>query len=299
MSKLLERNIETVDQRLVLLAPSGASALPLFRHVETDLDLHRSFVRDMQVLRGNIYLRDGALERRRLAPDGRHRTPEDEKSWHLLMVDKDQQVSACVWYFAHKADVTFESLRVRNNPLGRTESRGVFRNAVESEIASARAEGLGYAEIGGWAAKENGCSSEGLILALAGFSLSRVLGGSLGLTTATSRHKSSTILRRLGGSSLEFNGDTIAPYFDPTYRCMMELLRFDSRTPNDRYVGLIELLRERLTSVRVISKPAGADTAVDYTALRRRPVTEEVPLGLEVPSDWAQPSAVVPGLAVA
>src|ERR1700704_4696232 len=121
MLKHLERNIETVDQRLVLLAPAGAPVLPLFRHVDTDLELHRTFVREMQQLRGSIYVRDGAVERRRLAPDGTHRTPEDEKSWHLLMVNKDQQVSACGWYMPHDKAVRFDSLRVRNSPLTRME----------------------------------------------------------------------------------------------------------------------------------------------------------------------------------
>jgi hypothetical protein len=217
------------------------------------------------------------------------------------MVDNDRRVSACVWFLAHDAGVTFDCLRVRNSPLIRTEElRTTLRNAVESEIASARREGLGYAEIGGWAAtKEGGCSSEGLVLALAGFSLARILGGSLGITTATARHKSATILRRLGGASLEADGSTIAPYYDPTYRCMMELLRFDSRAPNARYAELIEQLRGRLAAVQVISKPAG-EIAVDFSARRRRFVPVEVPLGLEVTSDWAQPSAtVVPALAIA
>lgn len=302
MSKLLERNIEAVQQRLVLLAPPGTPALPFFRHVDTDLELHRKFVREMQVLRGSIYLRDGALERRKLAPDGTHRTPEDEKSWHLLMVDGDQRVTACGWYMLHEDGVTFDSLRVRNCALGRSvEHRHTLRTAVESEMAAARRLGLGYAEIGGWAAaNETGCSAEGLMLVLAGFSLSRICGGALGLTTATARHSSATILRKLGGSSFEVDGTAIEAYYDPTYRCMMELLRFDSRSPSSRYANLIEQLRERLAAVRVISKPVGAEIAIDYTARRRFFAPVEIPLGLETPSEWAQPPAAVdPGLAVA
>lgn len=294
MSKLLERNIEAVEQRLVLLAPPGAPALPFFRHVDTDLERHRTFVRDMQLLRGSIYLRDGALERRKLAPDGTHRTPEDEKSWHLLMVDADQRVTACGWYLLHENNVTFDALRVRNCALGRSaEHHQTLRTAVETEMASAQRQGLGYAEIGGWAATNESCTAEGLMLVLAGFSLSRICGGALGLTTATARHSSATILRRLGGSSFEVDGASIEPYYDPTYRCMMELLRFDSRSPSPRYADLIEQLRERLATVRVISKPAGADVAVDYTARRRRFVAADVPLGLEVPSDWTQPAAPI------
>ena len=101
--KLLERSVATIDQRLVLLAPSGAAVLPVFRNRATDAGRHRAFVLEMQQLRGGIYLRDGAVERRHLAPDGAHRTPEDERSWHLLMLNSEGRVSACAWYLRHEA----------------------------------------------------------------------------------------------------------------------------------------------------------------------------------------------------
>jgi hypothetical protein len=188
------------------------------------------------------------------------------------MLNKDQHVSACAWFLPHHNSVKFEALRVRNSPLAHTDgSRNQLFRAVESEIASARREGLGYAEVGGWAAtKESGCTSEGLVLALAGYSLARICGGVLGLTTATVRHRSSTILRRLGGSSLEVDGSSVPSYFDPTYQCTMELLRFDSRHPNAKYLGLIERLRERLANARVITKPASAGTSEPYDVSRRR-----------------------------
>jgi hypothetical protein len=259
MRKLLERNIEAVDQRLVLLAPSGVSVPDYFKNLKTDAARHRELVREMQLLRGSIYLRDGAVERRRLAPDGTHRTPEDERSWHLLMLDQYRRVSACVWYLPHESSVEIEHLRIRNCPLGRSaETRDNLWKAVSADIASARRDGIGYAEVGGWAAaKENGGPCEGLVLALAGYSLARIYGGALGITTATVRHCSSTILRRLGGSSLQVDGVTIPTYYDQAYRCSMELLRFDSRCPNAKYAGLIEQLRRKLTDVLVIANRQG------------------------------------------
>jgi hypothetical protein len=135
----------------------------------------------------------------------------------------------------------------------RRESSDVFWKAINLELARARTDGMGYAEVGGWAVAEEGrCTSEGLLLALAAYSLGRMLGGSLGMTTATVRHSSSTILRRLGGSPLEADGEMVKPYFDPRYQCWMELLRFDSRRPSPKYVDLIELLKEKLTDVLVI-----------------------------------------------
>jgi hypothetical protein len=137
----------------------------------------------------------------------------------------------------HDRTVSVERLRVRDCPLAHQPLwRDTLWRAVGLELARARREGLGYAEVGGWAVAETGrCTSEGLVLALAGYSLGRVLGGTLGITTATVRHCSSTILRRLGGSALEVGDRSVPSYHDPRYKCEMELLRFDSRHPNPKY----------------------------------------------------------------
>jgi hypothetical protein len=125
---------------------------------------------------------------------------------------------------------------------------------VTSERDRASRQGLRYAEVGGWAVSEaSRCTSEGLVIALAAYSLGRALGGALGLTTATVRHASATILKRLGGSLLEVGGAIIPPYYDPHYKCEMELLRFDSRYPGARYGGLVETLAAQLSGVPVIA----------------------------------------------
>jgi hypothetical protein len=142
-----------------------------------------------------------------------------------------------------------------------------FMTAIESELRRARQENLKYAEVGGWAvSKDSRCTSEGLLLALAAYSLGKIAGGALGLTTATVRHASSAILRRLGGSHLEAGGNVVPPYYDPRYKCEMELLRFDSRRPDPKYAPLIDLMAARLRDVLVVAskvdsgRPARFDT---------------------------------------
>ena len=98
MLKLLERNIRSIDERLVLLAPPHQLVPGWFQHVDGDLQRHDALVREMQQLRGGIYLHDGAVERQELSPEGLHQTPEDHKSWHLLIMNKQGRVTACVWY---------------------------------------------------------------------------------------------------------------------------------------------------------------------------------------------------------
>jgi hypothetical protein len=255
MLKLLERNIASIEQRLVLIAPKQSAIGWYFQDVRVDPARRRRLLHTMQRLRGSIYLHDGAIRREDLSADGRHHTPEDDKSWHLLMMNARGRVSACVWYLEHTTSAAFEHLRARHTPLaGHQQWGGRLWRAVESELALAREHQLRYAEVGGWAVSADArCSSEGLLLALAAYSLGRIGNGTLGMTTATVRHASSTILRRLGGSPLEADGETIPSYFDPRYKCQMELLRFDSRQPSGRYTPLIEGLKEKLARVNVLA----------------------------------------------
>ena len=260
MLKLLERNIASVEQRLVLLAPPQATIHPTFRRVEVDPYRHGEMIREVQRLRGGIYFRDGAIDQQQLSAGGLHQTPEDERSWHLVMTNKAGHITACVWYLEHDSITSIDRLRVRSCPLTHQDAwRDTLRKAVENELAQARRHHLRYAEVGGWAVSEEcRCKSEGLLLALAAYSLGRIAGGALGMTTATVRHSSSTILRRLGGAHLQADGVEVPPYYDPRYKCEMELLRFDSRRPNAKYSAVIDLLRQKLATVRVVAASATA-----------------------------------------
>jgi hypothetical protein len=255
--KLLERTVASLDQRLILLAPT-ANVPEFFKNVEHNPMRHLRLVREMQKLRGRIYLDDGALGRDQLTSDGLHETAEDHKSWHLLMVDNRKRVTGCAWYLEHPSSVEVDDLRVRHTPLARSaEWRSKLWKGVETELQRARREQLRYAEVGGWAVSESSrCTSEGLVLALAGYSLGRICGGCLGITTATVRHCSSAILRRLGGAPLAADGSPVPSYFDPRYGCEMEILRFDSRRPNPKFNDLIERLREKMASVSILAPSA-------------------------------------------
>ena len=127
------------------------------------------------------------------------------------------------------------------------------RAAVEAELEEARRKDVAYVEFGGWAlAEELRCKTEGLRIALAVYSLAQSLGGCIGISTATRRHRSSSILRRIGGLPLMADGVELPAYYDPQYGCEMEILRFDSNSPNPRYNRWIEQIRDHLRTVPVI-----------------------------------------------
>jgi hypothetical protein len=264
MPKLLEREIAAVGQRLVVLAPPQGPIPRSFSGVTTNPHRHYDLLRELQRLRGRIYVQDGALAPKDLSSDGRHQAPEDERSWHLLLMNNERRITGCIWYLEHERP-TFQDLRVRNCPLASSPDwQDKLRAAIECDIARAGRQGMAYGEIGGWAVAEKSRCTEGLLLALAVYSLGRITGAALGITTATARHASATILRRIGGSGLVANGVELPDYYDPKYKCQMELLRFDSLRPNPKYAGLIEQLRFSLLSAQVIHNRVDAPVAEGY-----------------------------------
>ena len=230
--------------RLILLTPRDAEIPDGFRSVERDLERREMWLAAMQRMRGGVYLADGAIDRSQLTIDGRHHLSIDQDCWHLLSVDAQGEVCGCVRYYSHPNTVTFDDLWVRDAAIANSSEWGSdFVSTVEAEILLARRRNVAYVEVGGWAiAPAHRNSTQALRTALATYSLAWLLGGCLGIATATVRHHSSTILRRIGGASLITARGELPAHFDPQYGCEMEVVRFDSERPASRYVGTVENL---------------------------------------------------------
>jgi hypothetical protein len=139
-------------------------------------------------------------------------------------------------------------------------------------MARAQAAGLRFGELGGWAiSPQRRGSPDGLMMILAAFGLARTLGGALCITTANAR-SSSPILRRVGGAFLEFDSTPIPSYFDPRYNHEMDLLRFDSRSPNPKYAALVEMVSGVLSKVSVVSRTCGTTARRPQPAVMTRSV---------------------------
>ena len=178
----------------------------------------------------------------------------DYDSWHLLVVDGNGDVQGCARYRHLTGNVGFDDLGVRESWLAQCQEWGSsLRAAVQSEIVRAKQSGAAFSEVGGWAiVPEKRCTTEALGIAMATYSLAQLLGGCVGISTATQRHRSSAILRRIGGRSLEYDGTELPSYYDPQYRCQMEVLRFDSSSPDPSCRRWVEQLSKRLSDVSVV-----------------------------------------------
>ncbi len=242
--------------RFVVLAPHGHAVSRIFRNVEYDNRWHEDLLADMQRLRGKVYSGDGAIRTEELTADGRHTLSIDDESWHVLALDSDDHVFGCLRYLDENRASRFDDLWVRHAAITKSPVLGkCFRQAVESEMEKARMSQLRFGEVGGWAAApEYHGTIEPVRLILATYGLLGLLGGSAGVATATMRHGSAKILRRIGLSSLEHSGAELPSYYDPYYRCEMEVLRFDSRRPNPKYRGAIAELTSILAESPVICR---------------------------------------------
>jgi hypothetical protein len=253
---------DRIHDELVLLAPSGGFIPDWFMRRYVDRNRHTRWLSEVQRVRGSIYLADGALAASQLTSDGLHVQRADYDSWHLLAVDGNGELQGCARYRHLTGDVDYDDLGVRESWLARCDQWGLsLRAAVESEIVRAKHCGAAFSEVGGWAVvPERRCTPGALRIAMATFSLAQVLGGCVGISTATERHSSSSILRRIGGRSLEYGGTELPSYYDPQYRCRMEVLRFDSSAPDASCRRWVAELSKRLAgvSVMVAREPAGS-----------------------------------------
>jgi N-acyl-L-homoserine lactone synthetase len=251
-------------QTIVLLAPQQARVPGSLCNIRLDSESHELTLSALQRLRGRIYAEEGAIEDRQLTSDGRHCVEGDEESWHLLVLDANGEICGCARYLSHENTTPFSRLGVRHAAAAQPEIWGQqLRWAIQADLQMARKRSFAFVEVGGWALREDMRHSTAAIrIVLTAYALARHLNGCIGVTTATVRHCSSTILRRMGGQPLRVGEAEMPSYHDPRYKCEMAILRFDSDLPNPRYEAWVERIREELVEATVIcpGSIAGANT---------------------------------------
>ncbi len=255
MKSILTRVSGPSPTETIVLPPAGAQVPGTFRNVTSNGAAYRSVLAQVQRFRGRVYLEDGAIMPAELTPDGRHMLPIDYRSWHVIAVEKSGVVRGCLRFLEESGATRFEDLWLHTAAIAHCPAVGQkVRRAVESEMARARSEDVRFGEVGGWAiAEEHRCGWEALRLVLATYGLLQLLGGCIGLATATVRHGSARILRKIGLTGLSGGDAPLAPYYEPQYGCQMEMLRFDSRRANERFMEWIEELASCLPTASVIA----------------------------------------------
>jgi hypothetical protein len=174
--------------------------------------------------------------------------PGDDSSWHLIRVCGKGKMMGCARILVHPENAGFSSLRLAKSALAKDPYWfKKVRWTIEAEIAAARREKLNLVEPGGWVLEERfRGTSEATAIALSAFAWTQLVGECLAYVTATVKHDSSSMLRRLGGDSVYFAGNPVPRYYEPRFQCEMELIKIESRTLNSKFEAMLAPLRESL-----------------------------------------------------
>jgi hypothetical protein len=244
MSTLLGRATRSLfprlgSARLQLIAPSTrAKVLQTFSCVAADLGRHAEMIDRIQRFRSGVYRADGAIPRSDSGDATNHSLNLDHRSWHVLVTGDDEQILACLRYthLVGRPILLGRLHLMRMVERAEPETARKLRAAVQVFLDEANRRGNSMSEVGGWATgPEVRNSVKGLLLVCACWFLAELLQDPLGLATATTRHNSAGILRRLGGFSLDCGGMALDAFFDGYHGCEMQILGFSAHGLASQY----------------------------------------------------------------
>jgi hypothetical protein len=154
-------------------------------------------------------------------------------------------------------------------------------------------ERLRFGEVGGWAiAQERRGGRDALRILFMTYGLMELLGGCIGLATATTRHGSTHILQRAGFGPLATDGAALPSYYDPQYECEMEVLQFDSRRANPKFMSWVSESTRYLRTAPVVM-----DSSFHGDAAHNRRPKQQPALPRHTQVETTRPALVTPALA--
>lgn len=237
--------IATDKLQFKILAPALSGVPRLFSRPAVDARTHNNLIFGVQLLRG-LALRECGQMASKLTADGRHVQPTDYDSWHVLLLNGEEQILGCARYRPLQGGP--DDFGASQSALAQTHRYGpILRNAIERLIANAKTRGKQYGECGGWALRREVRGTTAAVnIALMTFALAENLNSGLAVTTATTNNHSADILCRIGARRVA----DLPAYYEPKYGSTIELLEF--RTANPRYLAKLEKLRAETLQIPVI-----------------------------------------------
>lgn len=227
---------------------------PLLAHIDRP-----KVVASIQRFRGGVYLSEGAIKSSDLSTDGRHISALDDSAWHIVISDANL-IMGCIRLNIHGRKPSLSTFHLRRVAERMPEPHaGHYRVAMERTLLWAEELQLPIGEVGGWAVTEElRRGSAGMTLALSVFAISEIL-QNVAMAAATVRNSSNTILTRLGGFPLKFEGTDLPPVFDPAYGCEMQILGFHWKC-SDRYTRMCESIRNHFQKSILDATPRNGST---------------------------------------
>src|SRR3954451_6384126 len=106
-------------RRLVLLAPRESEVPAVFSSARFDRPAHTDLLAKLQRFRGQTYLCDGAISQMDLDSAGCHKLDVDDRSWHVVSLDDNDEVCGCSRYTLYPNTVPFSELAVSKAALAK------------------------------------------------------------------------------------------------------------------------------------------------------------------------------------
>ena len=239
---------------LTVIGPQSGPIPDVLANVCPNTRSYEEMIDEIQRFRGSIYREDGAIPASVLDAKGRHRTVFDYSSWHFLLLKEGTRIAGCMRATFHPSSTPVSNLKLHEMITRMSEEQEkCYRAAIQSFLTEACESGRNVLEAGGWAvAKELRHSRVASVLALASYSLARLLGNCLGIGSAARRNHSADILRRLGGFSLTYQGAELVPFYDVHHQGEIELLWFDCCQVQETYEQTVKDIEDYLQDTRII-----------------------------------------------
>lgn len=244
------------DHRIELIAPMTGSSAAFSQNVIYDESAFRRRISQVRRLRSEVYSIYERKFRSTSELTGEYVTPQDDWSWQIAFVGKDDDVDACVDIRVFEQRPAKHLSRIdmvidRMDPTIRSK----YQAAVESFWQCGLRSFPFLGEVGGWAIRNPEHNSAlGIIGILGAYGFFEALGDAYVLGAASTLFGAFKVLQRLGGTFLRHDGEELGPALDGHYGCEMAILCFDhTRLRNSRYDTDVTRLADMLRHCPVIA----------------------------------------------
>ena len=250
-------------ESFMLLAPSSQVSQQ-YCSVVTDDSQYDCWLRRVQILRGEMYLKDDAISQKHLT-DGQFVSRWDSRSWHII-AREGETVCATMRITLHQELVRTEELAIAQSGLLGGPHGDRARQAILNFQESCRTAGEVFAEVGGWAADSSRRGNRrNAALLLSCWPVTRSVGRVNVLSIVTSRNHSIDILNRMGARPLSDLHGALPPYYDPLYRCEIHLANLANWRLHSDFEEAAQELQELLYDAPVFVRAGNALEPNDLT----------------------------------
>ncbi|TLD71741.1 hypothetical protein FEM03_06270 [Phragmitibacter flavus] len=241
-SLVVQDIIRASGLKLVILPPS-VQALKK----NAGVWVHESSLMEIRRFRGSMCLSNGLVPPEAVDATGCHFLACDSVNHHLMMVQSNGRLAACLRVRMHPVGTTASGLRMFES-IRRFPPSSHGSSVINDLILQARQQQLGVAELGGWvmSPERRDCKGAALLPIIA-WALVQQLGGALMLEHADASGETPAILRGLG-QPLSYLGQRIAPVPNTHYGRPMEVLGAFSNQPPDPLQRILDSLTELISS---------------------------------------------------